>query len=246
MIISAHQPNYLPWAGLFHKIALADMHVVYDDVEFTRYGFSNRNYIRGKGGAIMLTVPVRHKQGMALRLDQLTIEPTNKRWRRKHWEAIRNCYSSTPFYRAHAGRFKELYERDWERLVDLNTHILQLLLDALDIKRPIIRSSTLGLSGQKTDRIIDLCKKVGATSFIFGASGRKYADLNSFAQSGIEPLFQSYRLPEYPSAFRRKNSPLSVIDLLFHCGSKSFETLMQGQPTLKELRHGSGLKAQGT
>ena len=193
----------------------------------------------------MLTVPIRGSRGGAtLRLDQLAIDLSNRRWRRKHWHTIRNCYSSTPFFHAYEDQFAELYGRDWERLVDLNIHILHLLLDALAINRPVVRSSTLGITGQKSERIINLCKKVGATSFIFGASGRKYADLEGFSQSGIDPLFQSYRIPEYPSTFRRENLPLSVIDLLCHCGPKSFETLMRDQANLNELRHSSGMKAE--
>ncbi len=236
MIITAHQPNYLPWPGLFHKIALADMHVVYDDVDYAKYGYSNRNYIRGRNGVILLTVPVCSPDQRTHKLNEIVIDASNERWRRKHWHSIANCYSRAPFFLDYCDRISEIYKRSWLRLVDLNIYILEMFLDLFGIKRPIIRASALGITGQKTNRVIDLCQKIGATSFIFGSGGRKYADLEELRRANIEPLFQSYRIPNYATNYPPVASPLSAIDLLFHCGSESLKVLMQNQPTLKDLR----------
>ena len=239
MIVTAHQPNYLPWIGLFHKICLADQYIIYDDVKLTHYGFSNRTSIAGKDGLKSLTVPVHRKFHDNPQIIDIRIDKSNERWRRKHWESIRYCYGKAPFFRTYADRFEAVYDRTWDHLVDLNIALLQIMLDCLAIRKPVRRASSLPLRGQKTDRVIELCRHLGAKAFIFGSGGRNYADIEAFQRAGIEPLFQQYRHPEYPRIAGRNIDYISVIDLLFHVGPGSLDVIMSGQDTIDELRRNS-------
>ena len=239
MIVTAHQPNYLPWIGLFHKICLADQYVIYDEVELTHYGYSNRANIAGKDGAKTLSIPVHRESHDRPRIQDIRIDNSNQRWRRKHWDSIRYCYGKAPYFQTYADQFETVYERSWDHLVDLNIKLLEVVLDCLVIQKPIHRASSLQLSGRKSDRVIDLCRKLGSTAFIFGSGGRKYADLEAFRCAGIEPLFQQYRHPEYMRAAGGSVKLLSVIDLLFNVGPGSLDVIMRGQDTIEEVRRAS-------
>lgn len=184
MIITAHQPNYLPWIGLFHKICLAEQYVIYDDVELSHYGYSNRTSIAGKDGINTLTVPIHRDSVKNIRIQNILIDNSNERWRRKHWTSIVHCYGKSPYFRSYADRFEVVYNRSWDHLVDFNVHLLKLVLDCLAIEKPILRASSLSLDEQKSDRVINLCRQLGATAFIFGSGGRKYADVEAFQRAG--------------------------------------------------------------
>ena len=241
MIITAHQPNYLPWIGLFHKICLADRYVIYDDVAFTHYGFANRTNILGKDGIKTLIVPVHRFSDRSPRILDVCIDKSNGQWRRKHWMSIVHCYGKAPYFGTYADAFEAVYLCSWERLVDLNIHLFELVLEFLGIRKPVLRASSLGLSGRKSDRVIDLCLKLGAEAFIFGAGGRKYADLDAFQRAGIKPLFHHYRHPRYPQGAGQHADYISVIDLLFNCGPASLDVLNTGQDSLTDLRRGHAL-----
>ena len=233
MILTAHQPVYLPWLGLFHKIALADTFVLYDDVQYLRGDWNNRNKIKTAGGPIWLTIPVVHSD-LATTLHEIEID-NRKPWRRKHWRTIRESYAHAPYFAQLAPFLEQTYAREWQLLSQLCEHILLFFIFQLGIDVHYLRASELKLEGRNSDRVLDLCKKLKADVFIFGALGRNYARVDDFEKENIDVVFQDYLHPAYPQQHGPFLSHLSVLDLVANCGPRSLEVLMSGNVGREQL-----------
>lgn len=225
MILTAHQPTYLPWLGLFHKIALAEKFVFFDCVQYRPKSFFNRNSIKSANGALLLTVPVLTKGYRDKKFFEIQINNALP-WRRKHWRAIEASYSAAPYFKTYSDFFLDAYKRDWEYLSDLNLHMLNWFLDVLGIAVPTERARSYSFHGNGSELVLDMCAQVGADVYIFGAKGRDYADVASFQNAGVRPVFQSYSHPVYRQRFGPFVSHLSIVDLLFNEGPRSLEVLM--------------------
>lgn len=239
MILTAHQPVYLPWLGLFHKIALSDIFVLYDHVQFQTDDWNHRNKIKSPSGPLWLTVEVAQRDHLHKRLTEIALQDT-KPWRRKHLRSIEQSYAKAPYFRSYIDFFVDMYSHPWDNLVDLNLHQLLWLLDTLDIRVPLKRASAMDLEGRKSGMALEMCRKVGADILIFGSQGRDYAEVEAFAAAGVDVVFQDYRHPVYPQLYGEFASHLSVIDLLFNCGPSSLDILMSGNLTKADLRKRAG------
>lgn len=221
MIISINQPAYLPWLGYFERIKNSDVHVVLDHVQFEKNSMVNRNKIRTQQGESLLTVPVITKGKFGdLPISELTID-NNKPWKKKHWKSIEAAYRKSPFAKDHLAFFEDVYLQDWDKLVDLNMHMTNYMLQQLDIKSEIISSSSIELQSKKSDLVLEICKLYNATTYISGAFGRDYLDLNSFEEANIKVVFQDYNHPVYDQMHGDFMPYMSVIDLLFNKGPES-------------------------
>lgn len=226
MIVSITQPAYLPWLGYFHRIAMSDLHIVLDHVQFEKNSFSNRNRIRTKTDWMWLTVPVRTRG----RFGSLTIKELElvegDRWTSKHWNALRTNYSSATNFKQHADFFETFYNGDWRTMGPLLRESTSYLLDALGVNVPIRFSSDMDPTLSKDELVLELCKKSGATTYISGPLGRQYLREELFSDSGIYVTYHDYKHPTYKQAFPGFVSELSAIDLLFNCGPESRDILM--------------------
>lgn len=235
MILTAHQPVYLPWLGLFHKIALADTFVSFNQVQYLPKDWNNRNKIKTPRGPEWLTVPVRSKGYLDKKLTEIEIS-NDEPWKRKHWRTILANYRGTPFFGKYSGFFEDVYARDWRFLTELNDYMLRWFLFTLKIDVEFKDASKFEFQGVKSALVLDMCKTLGATSYIFGAMGKDYADVEAFEQAGVQVLFQDYRHPVYAQQYGEFVDRLSILDLLFNCGDSSGEILMSGNLTKPELR----------
>jgi hypothetical protein len=233
-ILSAHQPTYLPWLGLFHKIALADTFVLLDGVQFEKNSYTNRNRVKGPNGPVWLTVPVSLSGHMTSTIRDVRVA-SNTRWQKKHWKSMEQAYSKAPHFASHASFFEEIYAREWEWLWELNWVVLEYLLQALGIATPVVHQADISVSGAGEDLILDLCRQFGAKIFMFGALGERYVTPGKFAAAGVEARFQTYRHPEYPQLHGPFESHLSVVDLLFNAGSGALELILSGNVGRSEL-----------
>jgi hypothetical protein len=231
VILTAHQPVYLPWLGLFHKIALCDTYVFLDSVKYLKQDWNNRNKIKGAAGPMWLTVPVATGGTDNILLPDVRISNEHN-WRVKHWRSIRSCYGRAPYFDQYAPFLEDVYRRKWEFLNELNLHMLRWFLDELGVKVRFLRASELDLEGTKSDLVLDMCRKLGAKTYIFGALGRDYAQVADFERAGVDVIFQDYRHPQYPQLHGGFISHLSIIDLIFNCGPKSLEVLMKNQEAI--------------
>ncbi|SDH15097.1 WbqC family protein [Roseospirillum parvum] len=235
MILTAHQPVYLPWLGLFHKIALADSFVSFNQVQYQSKDWNNRNKIKTPQGALWLSVPVKKKG----RLERLytDIEIDNETpWSRKHWGSLKGAYSKSRHFKKYADFFEDTYNnREFRTLVELNEYMLEWFIDQLGIK---VKTTTMDkhcFSGKKSGLVLDMCQKMGANHYIFGEQGRDYANIDEFKASGVVPHFQSYSHPTYPQLHGPFISHLSIVDLLFNHGEDSLDILMSGNIDRSQL-----------
>lgn len=224
IILSAHQPAYLPWLGLFHKIALADIFCVFDIVQYQRKDFNNRNKIKTSVGPIWLSVPV--KSSGRLNSIITDIEIINDGWHKKHLKSIELNYKSAPYFEQYFYGLKSILDTPYQYLTDLNFDILVYLLNALNIDTKIVKASDYSFRGTKSELVLDMCTQLNAGIYIFGEQGKDYADVDAFKVKDVHPYFQSYNHPVYIQKNKKFEPFMSLIDLLFNHGDNSLEILM--------------------
>jgi hypothetical protein len=219
------QPGYLPWLGFFEQICRSEVFVLLDDVQYDKHGWRNRNRIKTARGPLWLTVPVE----VSLREKPLIrdVKIDNRQpWRRKHLAGIRQNYSGARYLGEYIGLFEEAFSREWEYLVDLDHHFITTLCAALGMEgRELRRSSELETGSGRSEKLIGICRTLGADSFYEGAAGRNYIDEEEFARAGIRVRFQDYRHPVYRQLHGEFVPYLSVIDLLLNHGTESLAIL---------------------
>lgn len=229
MIVSIHQPGYLPWHGLFHRQALSDLHVFLDTVQFEKHGFNNRVKIKTAQGSQWLTVPVLVKGKFLHNPITEVMINTLEPWARKHWKTILLNYSKAPFFERYAPFFQEFYAREWVRLADLNTTMIRRLAGLLGVQCRFVKASELGVHSRKSDLVLGICQEVGAKTYLSGVKGREYLEVEKFRDAGIRVYIQRYRQPRYPQLFGEYEPYLSIIDLLFNCGDQALAIITEGQ-----------------
>ncbi|MCK5305945.1 MAG: WbqC family protein [Candidatus Omnitrophica bacterium] len=222
MILTIHQPQYIPWIGYFDKIDKADKFVILDDVQYKKNEWQNRNKVRAAKGGRWFTVPVIYKFGQ--KINEVKID-NSKNWRKKHYKTLIINYNKTPYFKNHEPFFRKSYECNWEYLVDINIHFIKYLIKSLGITTKLMRSSSLAIKGQRTERLVEICKKLEANTYISGEGARAYLDLSRFKQSKIEVIFQNFQHPIYTQAYDNFEPFMSVVDLLFNCGDESLKVL---------------------
>ena len=212
------QPGYLPWLGFFDQMNWADVFVVYDDVQYTKNDWRNRNRIKGPNGPQWLTVPVHYQMGD--RIKDVAV-PQDKRWVKSHLKSLQFAYSKAKFFDEYFRQIKDLIESSYERLIDLDMALIEYLNNVLGIKTQILYSSQLNTQGHKSERLVDICLECGATQYLTGDAAKDYLNLKLFKDNGIDVNFHNYKHPVYPQLFGEFIPFLSVVDLLFNCGSES-------------------------
>jgi len=228
--VSINQHAYLAWPGYFHRIAISDLHIVLDHVQFEKNSLVNRNKIRTKTGWCWLSVPVLTK-GLFGRLEINRLEIVkNSPWEKKHWRSLVTNYSKAPYFEMYGGILQSAYQKGHHRLNELVKEITTGILDALDIRTPILFSSEMNARGKKDELVLNLCREAGATTYISGPFGRNYLDEERFRDNGIRVFYHDYAPPTYPQVFPGFESSLSIVDLLFNCGPESRHIMEKDQP----------------
>jgi hypothetical protein len=238
MIVSAHQPHYLPWLGYLAKIAASDLFVVMDDLQYEAQNFQNRNRVKIAHGPAWLTVPLeRDGQATEIRDKRIANESSPKQhWQRRHFETLRNNYSSAPFWKLYEAALQDAYARPWSRLIDLQLHMLMLHLGWFAIKKPIVLASSLSLSGTKTDRLASLCHAVNADVYLSGGGGSKgYLDEEKLRRLGVRVEWQTFNHPRYPQRHATLGfvSHLAALDLLLNCGPDDSRAILRDATVLE-------------
>jgi hypothetical protein len=214
------QPSYIPWRGHFDQIRRADVFVFYDDIQYDKHGWRNRNQIKTAQGKQWLTIPV-HSQGAThgLLIKEARID-WSRPWTKSHWKALTFAYSRAPFFRQYAGLLESFYQRRDEFLADFTIDLTVALAHALGITRTrFLRSSEMGgFSGEKTDRLLQVLTRVGTTHYISGPSAVEYLEDGKLAAAGITFEYMHYDYPEYPQLYPPYDPYVSILDLLFMTG----------------------------
>jgi len=239
-VVTCHQPTYLPWAGLFHKLALADRFVVMDAAEYTSRNWLNRNRIKGPQGCFWLTVPVSRSDSASRLLMDMAIQQALPEdpagWQRQHWRSLEAAYTRAPYWDRYAGLFEEFYlGRSWTRLAEFNFALLRALAGVLEIDTEFVLASDLGWEGRKSRLVLDHCRRAAGTVYVSGVNGHDYLIESEFRDAGISVVYQEYHGPVYRQQWGAFVPDLSVLDLLFNAGPRSGELLASGNVTRVDL-----------
>ena len=217
MILTAHQPAYLPWLGYFDKLIHADVFIFLDSVQYEKNSFTNRNRIKGPQGEIMLTIPVFTKGHTSETLCDTRID-NRFNWRKKHLNTIYMNYKKAPYFEENYLKLERLYNEQEDYLSDFCFNQLKFwLLEINNATTQIIRGSTLDIDSKKSDLIFDLCTRFQADCYISGALGKNYLDEEKFVKSGISVEYQDYHYPEYPQQWGDYIPCLSILDFWMNC-----------------------------
>lgn len=219
MKIAAIQSSFIPWRGYFDFIASVDAFVIYDDVQYSKNSWRNRNKIKTSKGVEWLTVPVLHKN-----LSQLITETYIQQdipWSKKHLGAWNSNYRKAPFYSIIMELLGEFDDKAHTTITELNSYLIRRICNYLEIKTPIILSNELSLQGRQTHRLIDLLKKLKATSYLSGPVADIYLDKKVFMENGIALEYKSYDYTPYPQLWGEFIGEVTVLDLIANCGPDS-------------------------
>jgi hypothetical protein len=232
MIAVILQPSYIPWRGYFDQIRRADLFVFYDDVQYDKHGWRNRNQIKTSQGKQWLTIPV-HSRGVQVEnipINRIRIV-RERRWNADHFKTLQYAYNKAPYYKRYLPLLEQFYDRNDEFLADFTIDITIALARELGLMHTrFMRSSEIdGIDGQKTDRLIQILKRVGATHYISGPSAQEYIDVEKFAAENITLEYIRYNYPEYPQLYPPYDPFVSILDLLFMTGPQALEYFNKGE-----------------
>lgn len=215
MILTVHQPAYLPWLGYFEKIMRSDVYVYFDNVQFERGSFINRNKIKTANGPVWLTVPVFSKGYRERTLLDLAIDNTIN-WQRKHFLSIITAYKKAPYYKEFIEKIEPFYTKIYSSLTDYCYDYLLFWLRELSISTKVLRQSDLGVAGHKSELVLNMCKSVEADTYISGALGKNYIDDDLFSKNGIKVIYQDYKPQSYPQLWGGFTPCLSILDFVMN------------------------------
>jgi hypothetical protein len=228
------QPRFAPALNYLHRMMLSDIFVYLDTVQYTRRDWENRNRIKGPNGEILLTVPVIQRQ-RDQKISETRID-NSQNWRQKHLKTLQQSYSKAKFFDQHMPLLEEILASDWEYLIDLNESIINYACQYLEIECRFVRASELAVDGVGEPLLIDICKKLGADTYVSGSLGRNYIDPHVWQENHIRLLFHDYEYPQYSQLHGKFLPWMSFIDLFMNCGKKSREIISyDGSETLKKL-----------
>lgn len=217
--VTVLQSNYIPWKGFFDLISSSETLVIYDDVQFTKNDWRNRNKIKTYGGPTWLTVPV----GQDINRNINAVEIPENSWQRKHWRTIMLNYQKQSGFSEYKDFFEDFYlNKKWQNLSEMNEYLIRNILNFLSITVNIIRSESYQLNGQKEDRLLDLLTKLEASDYYTGPTALNYINPEKFMAKSINLHIKQYGpYPEYQQPYGSFEHNVSVVDLLLCCGSKS-------------------------
>jgi hypothetical protein len=219
--IAISQSNYIPWKGYFDMIAAVDEFILYDDMQYTRRDWRNRNQIKTPQGVQWLTVPVLGKDKYHQKIKEAEIDGSD--WALMHWKTLAHNYRRAPYFREIASWLEPLYiEQSCTYISQLNRCFIEIICNYLSIKTIISNSWDYTLLDGKTERLADLCVQAGGTEYISGPAAKDYVDINIFTDLGIKMTWFDYAgYPSYPQLWGTFTHGVTILDLLFNCGKNS-------------------------
>lgn len=235
-VVFIRQPVYLPGIVFLDALLQTDVYIIYDDVQYERRHWGNRNKIRTYQGETWLTVPVIQKNKRSQTYRETLIDNETE-WSKNHWKSLYYNYAKAPYFKNYAAFFENLYNKNYTKLLDLDIEIINYLKKQLEIETEVLISSQLQLPNDftsKTDRLVKMIKKVGGSTYITSKGTKNYMDEELMKEQGIKLLWHDFNHPTYKQFHGNFIPFMSVIDLLFNCGDKSKDIIRKNlRPPLK-------------
>jgi hypothetical protein len=220
------QSNYIPWKGYFDLIDGVDEFILLDDVQYTRRDWRNRNRLKSPQGVRWLSIPVQVKGRYQQRIDETLID--DPRWAERHWATLLSWYRRAPFFEHYRAELEALYlDTHEERLSSVNRRFVSGLCRLLGISTSLSWSSDYGASGQKTERLLEICLAAGARRYVSGPAAHAYLEEERFHAEGIEVVWMSYEgYPTYPQLHPPFEHRVSILDLLLNTGEQARQYML--------------------
>lgn len=225
------QPSYIPWRGYFDQIFRVDLFVFCDDVQYDKRGWRNRNQIKTPKGKQWLTIPVysRGAQIENIPINQIRIA-WDRPWNEQHLKALQHAYAKAPYFDHYLPLLESFYQRHDEFLADFTVDFsIALARELGNTQTRFMRSSEIpGITGKKTDLLIQILQAVGGTHYITGPLAKDYIEPEKFDEAGITLEYMEYNYPEYPQLYPPFDTYVSILDLLFMTGPEAASYIPKG------------------
>lgn len=224
-----HQPDFIPYLGFFHRFLTSDLYLVLDHVQFvngTSRAWTHRDKIKTPAGTQWLSLSV-ERAPRDTPINQIRLSDAVN-WRESNLQQLERNYKSAPFFNEIMPRLRELYASPVTLMADFNLESIRMLMEALDVVRPMVLSSTLAPVGAKNELLIDLLKKVDGDYYLSGTGARSYMNEALFNRAGIDVVWQEFTHPVYPQQFGGFEPYLSTVDVLFNCGIDGSRRILRG------------------
>jgi WbqC-like protein family len=224
------QSSYIPWKGYFDLIRRVDEFILYDDAQYTKRDWRNRNRIKGPNGPLWLTIPIDVKGRYFQAIKDTRV--ADGRWRERHWRTLQACYARAPYYRDYRSMLEELYLGcTSESLSEINRRFICRFCELLAFDTRVSCSMDYRLVEGRTERLVALCQQAGAREYLSGPAARAYIDLELFADAGITVTFMDYSgYPEYEQLYPPFDHHVSIVDLLVHTGPRALAHMLPLPP----------------
>lgn len=234
MRVGIIQSCYMPWRGYFDFIDSVDLFVIYDDVEFSKGSWRNRNQIKTPNGLKWITVPVQSGAG-SLPIDRVLIGQANKPWQDEHRRLIKESLGVAPYFKDAADIWEEGIAAGDKGISQLNIRLIKSVCSYLGITTPLVLSGDYVVTGAKTERLINLIKKVGGTVYLSGPIAKGYLDEKLFRENDIDLEYKTYDYPAYPQLWGDFIGTVTVLDLIANCGPDARKYLKSLKPNERVL-----------
>lgn len=228
MRIAVLQSCYVPWRGFFDLIASVDKFILYDDVQYSKGSWRNRNRLKMADGLRWITVPVSYQFGQpisSVQISQCTIS-----WVGEHLDLLHRALGGAPYLPDVLELWREVFDREFTHLSELNAAWIRVLCRYLEVQTQVDWSSNYALEGKGTDRLMSLLRQVGATSYLSGPSADAYLDKAQFQDQRIRLLYKRYIYPPYPQLWGAFVPAVSLLDLIANCGPAAREFIRSTEP----------------
>lgn len=216
MRVGVIQSNYIPWRGYFDFIDSVDIFIFYDDCQYTKQSWRNRNKVKTSNGLCWLTVPV-HQRNIMQTIDTIEIDYSHK-WIEKHIRTMRQAYEKTPYFEKYFSEYTKILNSGFLGISRLNQALIRWITSCLGIDTILRSSSEFHVSGRSTERLIGLLLQVGATNYLSGPAAAAYLDLDRFRDANITLEYKTYDYPQYPQPHGVFAGEVTILDLLFCMG----------------------------
>jgi hypothetical protein len=219
------QSNYIPWKGYFDSIRQVDVFIVYDDMQYTKRDWRNRNLIKTPQGLKWLTIPVEVKGKYFQKIKDTKV--AEKNWNLSHWEIIKQNYKTARSFNQVSELIESIYRNcNFDFLTDVNVHFINAICEHFNIKTEIRFSSEFQLADDKTERLVNICADLQVTDYYSGPSAQAYMEVDKFNEKNVEVHYWNYNdYPEYQQVYGDFEHGVSIIDLLMNEGLDSIQFL---------------------
>lgn len=219
------QSNYIPWKGYFDAISISDEFVVYDDMQYTKRDWRNRNLIKTQQGLKWITIPVEVKGNFFQKINETKI--ADKNWNKQHWDILKQAYSKSKKYSETKDFVENLYRSiSFDYLTDVNVHFITEICAYLKIDINLKMSSDFVLNEERSQRLLDICLELNATDYYSGPAAKAYMDEKIFEEAKIGVHYLDYsNYLEYEQLNPPFEHGVSILDLIFNEGEDSYKFL---------------------